>query len=139
MSPGLAAFTRYMAVNVNVPPMEQAPVIPRPKGGVLEAGSITSSATYQTVAEATITKDKQFHLSKIVVSCEDAAWIIIRWAGTQIGCARLLDDKTVLIEHFPWDYYKMLGDGAKKVEIQAKQYDTAGTVEAELVGEEVTP
>jgi len=113
------------------------PVIPRPKGGILAKGSITSAAAYATVATRTVTSDKTFQLSKIVISAQKAAWVKYRWAGSDISAERLLDDKTILIEHFPWDYYAMLGDGAKAFDVQAKYDSEAGTVNVEIVGEEV--
>lgn len=109
----------------------------RPKGGVLEKDSITSAAAYATVASRVVTDGTDFQLSKIVVSAEKAAWIKYRWGGTDISCERLLDDKTILIEHFPWDYEDMEGDGVKAFDVQAKYESEAGTVNAEIVGEEV--
>lgn len=113
------------------------PVIPRPKGGVLEKDSATTTASYATVVSRVVTDAKQFQLSKIVVSAEKATWVKYRWDDTDISCERLLDDKTILIEHFPWDYYDMEGDGAKAFDVQAKYDTAAGTVNVEIVGEEV--
>jgi hypothetical protein len=110
---------------------------PRPKGGIVAKGSITSAAAYATVASRTVTNLKQFQLAKVVISAEKAAWFKYRWAGVDISCERLMDDKTIVLEHFPWDYYTMTGDGAKAFEVQAKYYSEAGTVNAEIVGEEV--
>lgn len=112
-------------------------IIPRPKGGFRASGEITSGAAYATVATRTVTSGKKFQVSKILVSVEKAAWIIHRWNASQVGCARLLDDKTTLIEHFPYDNFNLLGDGAKAFDVQAKQYSEAGLVDVEVVGEEV--
>jgi len=115
----------------------QAELRPRPKGGILETGSDTTAAAYATIASVTVTDDKDFQLSKVVVSTEYAAWIKYRWAGADISCERLMDEKTILLEHFPWDYEDMEGDGAKAFDVQAKYYEEAGKVNVEIVGEEV--
>ncbi|TKJ25411.1 MAG: hypothetical protein CEE41_04355 [Hadesarchaea archaeon B3_Hades] len=115
----------------------QGELRPRPKGGILEKGAETTTDTYATIASVTVTADKDFQLSKVVVSAEYAAWIKYRWAGADISCERLMDDKTILLEHFPWDYEDMEGDGAKVFDVQAKYYEEEGTVSVEIVGEEV--
>jgi len=112
-------------------------IIVRPKGGILAKGSITSAAAYATVASRIVTSGKQFQLSKIVVSASKAAWVKYRWNAADISAERLLDDKTLLLEHFPWDYYEMLGDGTKAFDVRAKYDSEAGTVNVEVVGEEV--
>lgn len=109
----------------------------RPTGGVLEKGSVASAAAYATVASRVVTDGKEFQLSKIVVSAVKAAWVKYRWDASDISCERLLDDKTILIEHFPWDYYEMEGDGAKAFDVQTKYETASGTVNVEIVGEEV--
>ena len=137
MPKDLPDYTRSVTVSVEVAPVVAAQMIPRPKGGILEKGSITTTAAYTTVASRTVTSGKTFQLSKVVVSAEKAAWIKYRWADTDISAERLLDDKTILIEHFPWDYKEMVGDGTKAFEVQAKYYSEAGTVNVEIVGEEI--
>jgi len=112
-------------------------VIPRPKGGVLAKGSAATSSAYVTVASRVVTSGLTFQLSKVVVSAERAAWIKYRWAGADISCERLMDDKTIMLEHFPWDYRSMAGDGASAFDVQAKYYTASGTVNVEVVGEEV--
>ena len=137
MKSDLPDYTRYIAYDITIPDLETGPVIPRPRGGVLERGVVSASGAYQTVASHVVTPDKTFQLSKIVVSAERAAWIKYRWADLDISCERLLDDKTILIEHFPWDYRDMVGDGAKAFDVQAKYEAESGTVNVEIVGEEV--
>lgn len=112
-------------------------IIPRPKGGILAKGSVTTTASYATVATRTVTNGMSFQLSKIVISTSKAAWVKYRWNAVDISAERNLDDKTILIEHFPWNYYIMLGDGAKAFDVQAKYDSEAGTVNVEIVGEEV--
>jgi len=137
MVSGLPDYTKYVTQNVTIPAAEQGPVIPRPKGGILAKGSVTTTGSYQTVASRTVTNGLLFQLSKVVVSAEKAAWIQYRWAGSVISAERLMDDKTILIEHFPWGYYAMLGDGAKAFDVQAKYYSEVGIVNVEIVGEEI--
>lgn len=135
----LPDYTRYVAPNIDIPDIEQGPVIPRPMGGILAKGSVTTTSAYQTVASRVVTDALEFQLSKLMISAKKAAWIKWRWNGTTISAERLLDDKTILIEHFPWDYYFMLGDAAKAFDVQAKYDSEAGTLNVEIVGEEVTP
>lgn len=137
MCPGLPKFTRSMVINVEVPPIEQAPVIPRPKGGVLEKDSATTTDSYATIASRTVTDGYEFQVSRIIISTEYASWVKLRWDGTDISCEMLLDDRSILILHFPWDYYDIDGDGTKIFDVQAKYYDSAGTINVEIVGEEV--
>lgn len=138
MSPGLPKFTRSISVNVELPPTEQAPMIPRPFGELLAKGSETTTATYATIATHTVTDETELKLSKIVVSAEKAAWVKYRWAGSDLSAERLLDDKTLMLEHFSWDYSEMEGDGSKAFDVQAKYESEAGTVSVEIVGEEVS-
>jgi len=114
------------------------PIIPRPKGGILAKGSVTSTSSYATVATRTVTNAKTLQLAKIVISCSKAAWVQFRWDGTAFSAERLIDDQSILIEHFPWDYYPMPGNGSKSFDVQAKYESQAGTVNVEIVGEEVT-
>jgi len=110
----------------------------RPKGGILAKGSVTSTSSYATVATRTVTTGMSFQVSKILVSASKAAWVKYRWNAVDISAERLLDDKTIMIEHFPWDYYAMAGDGAKAFDVQTKYDSEAGTINVEIVGEEVT-
>lgn len=138
MTSGLPDYHGYVIpVDIEIPAGREPTFIPRPKGGVLEKDSATTTASYATVVSHVVTDGTDFQLSKIVVSAEKATWIKFRWNGSDISAERLLDDKTILIEHFPWDYYDMGGDGAKAFDVQAKYDSEAGTVNVEIVGEEV--
>lgn len=134
----LPDYHQYVSqVSVEIPEGEESVSIFRPKGGILEEGNVTTTASFVTVASRTVTDDLQFQLAKLMVSAEYSTWIRLKWNGAQIGEDRLIDDRTVLIEHFPWDYYTMVGDGSKLFEVQVKYYETAGKCHAEIVGEEV--
>lgn len=111
----------------------------RPKGGTIDKGAVTSTASYATVATRTITNLKQFQLSKIVISTTKAIWAKFRWNGTAISCERYLSDGALLLEHFPLNYYEMIGDASKAFDVQIKWETEAGTVNCEIVGEEYTP
>jgi hypothetical protein len=112
-------------------------VIPRPVGGILQKGSITTTSTYQTVASHVPTGKKTFQLTKIVISASKASWFKFRWNGADISSERLMDDKTIVIEHFPWDYADMVGDGSKSFDVQAKYDSESGACKVEIVGEEL--
>jgi len=134
----LPDYTRYIAFNVNIPDVQIGPVIPRPKGGILEKGSITTTANYQTVATRTVTDEKTFQLAKILVSCNKDIQYKLRWNETDISAEVYVPGTIPFTDWFPWNYYEMIGDGAKAFDIQAK-FPTggeAGTCEAEIVGEE---
>lgn len=129
--------TRSTAVNSSV--VVDTNVEVRPKGGVINTGSVTSTASYATVATRTITNLKQFQLSKIMISTTKAIWAKYRWNGSDISAERYLSDGALLLEHFPLDYYAMVGNGAKAFDVQIKWGTEAGTVTCEIVGEEYTP
>jgi len=115
----------------------QAAVRPRPKGGVLVKGVDETEVGWVTIASHPVTVGKSFQLSKVVVSVELATWIRYRWAAAVISCERLMDEKTILLEHFPWDYEDMEGHDTDAFDVQATYYEEAGTVNVEIVGEEV--
>jgi len=115
----------------------QAELRPRPKGGVLVKNKKDTVVGWDTIASHTVTEGKYFQLSKVVVSVEYATWIQYRWAGDVISCERLMDEKTILLEHFPWDYEEMEGADTDAFEVQAKWYEEEGIVNVEIVGEEV--
>lgn len=111
-------------------------VIPRPKGGVLEKNTVTTTSSWQTLVEHLVADGLKLQLSKILVSVIYGSYVRFSWAGSVISATRLIDDKSVLIEHFPYDYYEMVGDGVKKFTIEVKYYTTAGEAYGEIVGEE---
>jgi len=112
---------------------------PKPKGGILEKGSVTTTAAYATVATHTVTNLKTFQLAKILVTCNEDVMYQLRWAGAVISAEVYVSGGLPFTDWFPWDYKEMTGDGAKAFDIQVK-YPTggsAGTCHAEIVGEEV--
>ena len=115
------------------------PIIPRPTGEKKGKGSISTESDYKTVCELTVTKGVTFQLAKIVVSCDKDVMVKVRWDGSDVSIEYLIPLKTPFTDWFPWDWNPMVGDGTKKVDLQAK-YPTggeAGTVFCELSGEEV--
>jgi hypothetical protein len=112
-------------------------VIPKPKGTVKKKGSVTTTDSYQTVAEITVTKGKTFHPAKITVSCKEDVWVKIRWDGSDVSIEYLVMGKLPFTDWFPWNWNPMVGDGSKKVDVQAKYDTAAATVFCELCGEEV--
>jgi len=114
-------------------------VIPRPTGEVKAKGSATTTASYATIVEITVTKNKTFHPAKVVVSCPEDAMFKLRWAGSDISLEYYVMGKLPFTDWFPFGWNPCKGDGSKKFELQAK-YPTGGTaatVHAEIAGEEV--
>lgn len=136
----LPDYHQYVSqVSVEIPEGEEAITIARPKGGVLEKGSITTTGSYQTVASRVVTNGKTLQLAKIIVSCDEDVIYKLRWDGTDISAEIYVSGGIPFTDWFPWDYYAMAGDGAKAFDIQAKfpSGGSAGTCHAEIVGEEV--
>lgn len=133
----LPDYTTYTTQEITIPASEQGPVIPRPKGGILEKGYVTTTSAYQSVADHTPTDGKQFMLTKILVSPEQDTWVSLWWNSVRISPEILLTGKIPFTDWFPWAYAEMVGDGSKKFEIKAKYYTTEGYCGAEIVGEEV--
>jgi hypothetical protein len=137
MGGDLPDYTKYITQVITIPQSLQGPVIPRPKGQVQVLGSLTTTAAYQTIAEYVVTDDFYFELAKIALSCKEDTWIKIRWDSTDISIEYLVLGKLPFTDWFPWDWVEMLGDGAKKIDIQVKYDSVEATAYAELVGEEV--
>lgn len=136
----LPDYTQYVTpITVEVPEGRESEVIARPKGSVLEKGSVTTSASYQTVASHVVTDGATFQLAKILVSCDEDVMYQLRWDGTVISPEVYVSAGIPLTDWFPWDYYEMEGDGSKAFDIQVKYPSggSAGTCHAEIVGEEV--
>ncbi len=110
----------------------------RPKGGVKDFGEETTTSSYATISELEITENMSFHPSRIIISAETSAWVKCRWDGNDISANFLLDDITILVLHFPYDWETMDGDGSKKFDVQGKYNTEAGLLNVEISGEEVT-
>jgi len=140
LAPDLPDYHQYVSpVTIEIPAGEEPEIIPRPKGGVLEKGSVTTTDTYQTVASHVVSAGETFQLAKILVSCDQDVIYRLRWNGTVISPEIYVSAKIPWTDWFPWDYYAMLGDGVKVFDIQAKYPSggSAGTCHAEIIGEEV--
>jgi hypothetical protein len=113
-------------------------VTPKPLVTTKVRGSIVTEADYVTVVEITVTKDKTFHLAKIVVSCPEDVMFKLVWDGEDISVEYYVMGKLPFTDWFPWGWHPCVGDGLKKLELQAK-YPAGGiaeTVHAEICGEE---
>lgn len=135
----LPDYTQYITQNVEIPDIQQGPAIPRPKGGILAKGSVTTTALYTTVASRTVTNGLRFQLAKILVSCDQDIMYKLIWDGIDISAEVYVSGGSPWTDWFPWDYYAMLGDGVKVFDVQVK-FPTgglAGACYAEIVGEEV--
>jgi hypothetical protein len=136
----LPDYNQYVTpVTVNIPPGQESLTIPRPKGGVLAKGSVTTAAAYATIASRTVTSEKEFQLAKILISCDEDVMYKLRWNEDDISAEVYVSAGIPFTDWFPWDYYTMLGDGSKAFDIQVKYPSggSAGTCYAEIVGEEV--
>lgn len=135
----LPDYTKYVSQNITIPASEQGPVIPRPKGGILAKGSVTTTASYAVAASRTVTNTKSFQLAKILVSCDTDVMYRLRFNSIMISAEVYVSAKLPWTDWFPWDYYPMLGDGSKAFDVQVKfpPGGSAGTCEVEVVGEEI--
>ena len=126
-------------VSVEIPEAREPEIIPRPKGGILEKDSATTTATYAAVVSRIVTDGLTFQLAKIVVSCPEDVMFKLMWADAIIGAEVYVSGKIPFVDWFPWDYHSMVGDGTKKLEIMVKYPSggSAATCHAEIVGEEV--
>ncbi len=109
-------------------------VIPGPPGKVLATGKATTTGSYSAVVSYTPAAGKRLRISKIVICAEKALWWQLYWAGSAISSERLMDDKTMVIEHFTGIYEEMIGDGSKAFEVRVKYYANSGEAMAEIVG-----
>jgi hypothetical protein len=134
----LPDYTRFVTISVEVPPTQQAPVIPRPMGGSKDEGSVTTTANYQEVAAITPGKGYTLQLAKSLVSCDQDVMYKLQWNALDIGPEVLVAAKTPTPDWYPWGYEVMEGDGALKLALLAKYPSggSAGTCFGELVGEE---
>jgi len=136
---GTPDWTKMVSIRYTIiAPQDLARIIPVPRGDITRYSKLDPTTdTYQDVVSYTVTKDKEFHLCKIVVSCTQASWIRIMWGTTQIYPEVLVGRGVPFTDFFPWDWKPLTGDGSKAIKIQAKYDITAGRVDAELAGEEV--
>jgi len=107
------------------------------RGGYLASGTVATGAGYATVATRTVPAGRTLNISRIVVTSPLAAFIRYRWNGAVIGVQRNMANQGILIEHFPKNWYPMVGNGVMAFEVRAVQDTASSTVEAEIDGEEV--
>jgi hypothetical protein len=114
-------------------------VVPKPLGSTKAKSSADTTADYATIVEITVTKDKTFHLAKVVVSCPEDVIFKLLWNGEDVSIEYYVMGKLPFTDWFPWDWNPCAGDGVKKFELQAKYPPggTADTIHAEICGEEV--
>lgn len=111
-------------------------VVSRPIGNkVIKGHDGTTDSDYVEIVSYLIPTNKRFHLAKIKVPCKAAHWIRLT-VGDTVYPADINPDETTFIDWFPWDD-GILGDGTKKVKIEAKKL-LAGTEDlyGTIIGEE---
>jgi len=117
----------------------QVEAVARPKGGIRDKGSVTTTGAYQTLVSRTVTNGKTFQLAKILISCSEDVQYKLRWGGSDISAEIIVPANTPWTDWFPWEAYDMDGDGTKAFDIQVK-YPSGGyaaSCYAEYMGEEV--
>jgi hypothetical protein len=134
------------AVPTPAPAVPAAPfsVIAQPEGRIVEQNSITTESDWKTVCSYTPKSGMRFHLTKVVVSCEEDVIAQVFWKGEQeITIPYVIMGKLPFTDWFPFNYWeedpvkKIVGDGTSKVELKAKYVSTGATCYGQLVGEEV--
>lgn len=112
-----------------------ARVIPRPTAQIRERATVSTTTSYKTIVSYTITTNKTFYATKIIVT----------WTGTDEQQIQvILGDEIVgeyhssayIIDYFPHDV-KLLGDGMKTFKIQAKATSATAALTGIINGEEV--
>jgi len=113
-------------------------VIARPQGGIHVKGAILTGAAYATVCERLVALNKQFQLSKTIVSSKEDVYYKLVWGTDDKSIEVYVPAKTPLPDWYPWNYETIVGDGVKTFKVQAKTPSggTNATCQAEIVGEE---
>mgnify|MGYP000058807390 CR=1 FL=1 len=119
--------------------LEKGYVIARPMGGIRVSDSITTTSSYQTVVEYKITPDAVFHLTKILVSCDQDVLFKIVWNDKDISPEIYVKAGVPFTDWYPWlwpDENRPLKGGTIKIQAKYPSGGSAGTCYAEIVGEE---
>lgn len=130
-------WTRGVAIDVTIEdPDYPTKISGRPTSEIRERGTVTTvTGSMKTLVEKVITDKMYFHLSKILVS----------WSGTNEQHIKVWIDTEVVAEYHATAYVidwfaggvKLLGDGAKKVKIEAQAKTTGADLIGFLNGEEL--
>ena len=138
-----------------VPPPEWKPMLDflvmqfwqvaaKPTGPVRHYDKVTTTATFQTVAEITPSTGTRFYPAKIIVACLEDVEAQLFWDGKVLGPMYKVMGKLPFTDWFPFDYQtllrrKLIGNGKIKLELKVR-YPTGGTAAecyGEISGEEV--
>lgn len=123
------------------PPSAEYPneVVARPKGNkrAYNTSAVATGADYAKICELLVTKDKTFDLAYFSCGCDQDIWVKLLWGGSVITPEIPVMAKTMPQFWVPSEYQKVVGDGTKKFELQAKQITATGSAFGEIVGEEV--
>lgn len=111
-------------------------VIAEPTGNIeaIGTGVLTNTTDYVEVVAYTITEGKTFHLAKIKVPCEYSHWLRLT-VGDTVYPPDIVPDETTFIDWFPWSE-GVLGDGTKKISIEALAVATGETLYGTIWGQE---
>jgi len=124
-------------------PVAPTKVIPLPEGTSRAVADITTTGTFQPIVSYTPAQGKEFHLTKIVASCNSAYEVQIYWKGKPISVIYKQIGGAVLTDWFPEGYpdinlAPMVGDGTSTIQLMGR-FPTGGTADdlwGEIVGEE---
>jgi len=135
MGTGAPDYVRNVQITVPSPTEATGQeVVPRPTGVTRTSNSATTNNTSMTeIVAYTPASGYEFQLTKIICSCETAHHVQVYLDTEKIG-DYWTGDKTTIIDWFAWDT-KIVGDGSKKVYIQAQADATGATVYGHIIGE----
>ncbi len=123
-----------MAFTVEVGPPYESPVTPKPKGTTRETDTDTTvTGSFTEIVSHTPEDGDTFSLAKILVT----------WSGTDEQQIRVKIDTEVVAEYHASGYvmdwfpagYELVGDGIKKVAIEAEATTTGATLTGFIAGE----
>lgn len=131
----LPDYTTTTSVNADV--AVDTTVEIRPKGGKLIVADDNTLDEMFAIVSYVIPLGKTFNLAKTTISVEKATYIAIAWDMELIAAIRMLDDMSILIDHYPKDYAPMVGDDNKAFEIYCWQVEESGQISVDVSGEEI--
>lgn len=134
---GFPDYTRGIAIDVTVEdPDYPTKITGRPTSEIRKRGTGTTlTGSMTTIVEKVITNKKYFYLSKVLVT----------WEGTDEQHIKVTLGTEVVAEYYATAYVidwfaggvKLLGDGTKKVKIEAQATATGADLIGFVNGEEI--
>jgi len=119
--------------------MATVDVVAHPTGEIATkgAGVDTSGGGIVVIAEYTVTNGKTYYICNLCVPCKTPHWVYLHIGGSEKR-RYYVNEKTTLIDWFPWDWNPLAGDGATtKIEVKALKDNAGETLHCDFSGEEV--